>query len=174
MFTDEFISYLFIFLAFILLILVIKFWPVKKEKQRSVVLKYQKFDLLKDEITTLSVKEFEYEVNRLAQDDYEFSFLNELYNFSEHYAQLPDKVFVILSEYEIIQPVKKLTLELIKHRKEIIFFWPILQMEVSGKEVVIDKSRIQKEVGNINTGLISSSKNIFIPTQPIIQFIATI
>ncbi len=90
-------------------------------------MKYEKLDLKNDETTILSVREFEQDVVQLSQDGYDFSILKELYDFVEHKTIIPDKVFVILMDYEIPHPVKMLTVELLKHKKSIIFFNPVLQ-----------------------------------------------
>ena len=95
--------------------------------QKLSVLKYEKIDLKNDETTILSVREFEQDVAQVSQDGYDLSILKELYDSVEQKAAIPDKVFVILMDYEIPHPVKMLIAELIKHKKSILFFKPLLQ-----------------------------------------------
>lgn len=108
--------------------------------QKSSILKYQKLDLENGEIAILSVKEFGQDVAELSQNGYELSILKELYDFVEHKTIIPDKVFVILMDYEIPHPVKMLTVELLKHKKSIIFFKPLLQR--------VEKTKHHPEITN--------------------------
>ena len=127
MFSDQVIIFGFILFVFIVLIIFIKYWPFKIYRQKTSILKYKKLDLIKGDIKLLADKEFEQEVAQLAQNGYELSSLRELYNFTEHQKNLPEKVFIILMDYEVPYSVKSLIIELLKHNINVIFFKPVIQ-----------------------------------------------
>ena len=127
MFSEQFVIFGVILLAFIVLLIFIKYWPFKKVSQNTSVLKYKKLDLPKGDITLLSAKEFEFEINHLTENGYELSPLRQLYDFRENKIQLADKVFIILMDYDIPDRIKTLALELLTCNKSIIIFTPILQ-----------------------------------------------
>lgn len=127
MFNEEITSCLLILLAFIVLVTFTIYWTLNSKIKESPVLKYQKIDLLNGDITILSVPEFEREMTRLMENDYDLSSLNELHSFVEHRIKLPEKSFVILMEYDVSCAVQLLTIELLIHNINIIFFKPLLQ-----------------------------------------------
>ena len=111
MFSEQLIIFSCILLAFIVMIVFIRYWPFKIQRQKTSILKYKKLDLIKGDIKLHAVKEFQQEVAQLAQNGYELCSLRELYDFTEHHKNLPEKVFVILMDYNVLQPVKSLTME---------------------------------------------------------------
>ena len=143
MFSEQLIIFSCILLAFIVMIVFIRYWPFKIHRQKTSVLKYKKLDLIKRNIKLLAVKEFEQEVAQLAQNGYELCSLRELYNFTEHQKSLPEKIFVILMDYDVPQPVKSLTMELLKHNIDIIIFKPVIQDAEQNNALGNDKDFLQ-------------------------------
>jgi len=134
MFNDETLCYFYVLPALILLVLLIKMWPYEKIVREQLILKYQKHNLLNNEKTIISVKEFQQEIGVLTKENYELTVINELQDFINNQQDLPDKMFMILTDYIVSHPVKMLALEMLKHKKNIIFFNPILQAaEIHGK-----------------------------------------
>ena len=153
MFSEQVIIFGVILLAFIVLLIFIKYWPFKIISQNTSVLKYQKLDLPKGDITFLSTKEFELEITHLTEKGYELSPLRELYDFRENKIQLADKVFIILMDYDIPDRIKTLALELVTCNKSIIIFTPILQKYNTNQVVIADKEVLENEIPSIDNSL---------------------
>ena len=121
--------------------------------QNTSVLKYQKLDLSKRDITLLSAKEFELEITHLTEKGYELSPLRELYDFRENKIQLADKVFIILMDYDIPDRIKTLALELVTCNKSIIIFSRILQKYDTNQVVIAVKEVVQNGIPSIDNNL---------------------
>ena len=100
MYNEEITIYVFLLLTFIVLVLFIKYYPFKINIQKPSGLKYEKLNLIKGDISILTIKEFNKEIAQLIQNGYALSSLNELYDFVEQQIKLSGKSFVILKEYK--------------------------------------------------------------------------
>ena len=67
MFSEQVIVFAVLLLAFIVLLIFIRYWAFKIVRQNTSVLKYQRLDLLKGDIKVFGSKEFEHKVAELGK-----------------------------------------------------------------------------------------------------------
>ena len=127
MVNERFFIFIFLLVAFILLIVLIRYWSLGKKSYMPSVLTYEKLDLLRGDITLLTVEEFEEDVSELTKKGYELSSPKELYDFMEHGSSFPEKIFVILIDFDAPQLVKSFKQKLSATDKSIIFFKSVHQ-----------------------------------------------
>ncbi len=161
MFSEQLVMFGFILIAFIVLLIFIRYWPFKIHRQKNSVLKYQKLNLLTGDIILLEIKEFEYEVAQLSKNGYEFCSFKELYDFTERKTIFPEKAFVILDDYAIPHLEKLISMELVTTSKNVIIFKPIIQNE--GNNIVANS---HKRVLFLLLCIISFNKLLFSQNRP--------
>ncbi len=129
MFVGEILFYLFLLLLIIALFIgVLKLLLGKNRFPQHKVLQYEKLDILKSEITIVSVETFEQEIAKLTENGYEFTVLAELYAFVEYQIQFSEKAFVIFMSYDIAEDTKPLAKKLFNQHRDVIFFWPVFRI----------------------------------------------
>lgn len=129
MYVVEIFFYLFLLLLLIaLFIWLIKLLLSKNRYSQQRVLQYERLDLLKGEITNISIEKFEEEIVRLIENGYELTVLAELYAFVEDQIQFPEKAFVIFMSYDIAEVTKLMARKLFNQHRDIIFFWPVFRI----------------------------------------------
>ena len=128
MYVGEILFCLFLLLLIIgLFIGLLNLLLPKKRFSQPSVLQYERLDLLKGEISIISIEKFEQEIALLSNNGYEFTGLAELYAFVENQIQFPEKAFVIFMSYDVAEASKPLAKKLLNQHRDVIFFRPVVR-----------------------------------------------
>ncbi len=134
--------YLIPVILFIFLVLFIRFWKIGVRKESLTVLMYHQIDLTRRNSCTVTVSQFEQQLNHLIDNEFEFITAKELRLFTEGKTSLPLKSVLVTFDDCYISVFKLALPLLFKYKIRAVFFIPTLY--VNGIELK-DKNSMSLE-----------------------------
>ena len=120
------IYYLIPVILFIFLVLFIRFWKAGVPEKNLTVLMYHQIDLTRNNCSTVTVNQFEQQLNHLIENKFEFITAKELLFFAEGKSRLPLRSVLVTFDDCYISVFKLALPVLLKYKVRAVFFIPTL------------------------------------------------